>query len=297
MSPSSAPTEPRCAICGSGDARPVFDKAGYRLVRCGSCDLVYVANPPSTEELARIYSFASGYHSELQSRRLERLHSAEAQAHQAIVDAHAAPGRVLDVGCSVGSYLRVARDAGWDAVGLEFSKDSSEVARSEHGLEVVTGTLGERPFTASSFDLVTLWDVIEHVPDPLGTMAQVHELLKPGGLVAITTPNIDGLFPRASYPLARLVRYWPHPEPPHHLFQFSKRTMQRLLEDAGFELVELVDQRIRLSYSFGGVRGHIKRPYRLPYTALFAPIALAGPWVGRGDTMVVIARRPDRKDR
>ena len=296
MSSSSAPS-PHCAICSSDAARPVFRKAGYQLVRCAVCDLVYVANPPTAEELARIYSFASGYHSKLQSRRLERLHTAEARAHQAIISAHAAPGRVLDVGCSVGSYLQEARDAGWDAVGLEFSKDSSEVARSQHGLEVITGTLDDQPFSEASFDLVTLWDVIEHVPDPLGTMAQVHALLKPGGLVAIATPNIDGLFPRVSYPLARLLRYWPHPEPPHHLFQFSKRTLQRLLEDAGFELVELVDQRIRLSYSFGGVLGHVKRPYRLPYTALFAPVALAGPWLDRGDTMVVVARRLDRKDR
>jgi 2-polyprenyl-3-methyl-5-hydroxy-6-metoxy-1,4-benzoquinol methylase len=296
MTPSASP-DPRCTLCGGGETRPLFDKAGYRLVQCASCELVFVANPPTAEELARIYSFASGYHSKLQSRRLERLHLREARAHQAIVAAHATPGRVLDVGCSVGAYLRVAREAGWDAVGLEFSRDSSEVARSQHGLEVVTGTLDDRPFPEGSFDLVTLWDVIEHVPDPLRTMGQVHELLRPDGLVAITTPNIDGLFPQASLPIARLIRYWPHPEPPHHLYQFSKRTLTRLLEEAGFELVALVDQRIRLSYSFGGVLGHAKRPYRLPYTALFAPLALAGPWVDRGDTMLAIARRIERKVR
>ena len=294
MTPGSTPTEARCTICGGTQHLPVFEKAGYRLVRCPSCDLVWVANPPSAEELARIYSFESGYHSKLQSRRLERLHMREARGHHAIVSDHMDPGRVLDVGCSVGAFLSVAREAGWDAVGLEFSADTSEIARSEHGLEVVTGTMEDRPFPKASFDLVTMWDVIEHVPDPLRTMGLVHELLRPGGMVAITTPNIDGLFPRASLPLAKIVGHWPHPEPPHHLYQFSKRTIERLLSAAGFDVVALVDQRIRLSYSFGGLLSHAKRPYRLPYTALFAPLAWAGPLLDRGDTMVVIARRAEK---
>lgn len=283
-----------CTLCGGLAHEPVMEKAGYQLVRCSGCELVYVANPPSAAELERLYSFASGYHSKVQSRRMDRLHLREARGHQAIVDQHLEPGRLLDVGCSVGAYLRVASDAGWQVVGLEFSKDTSEIARSQHGLEVVTGTLEDEPFPHGSFDLVTLWDVIEHVPDPLHTMGQVHELLRPGGTVAITTPNIDGLFPRASLPAARLLGHWPHPEPPHHLYQFSKRTIERLLAEAGFELVLLVDGRIRLSYSFGGVLGHARRPYRLPYTAIFAPLALAGPWLGLGDTMVVLARRTER---
>jgi len=294
MTGSQASNEPGCALCGSPSASPLFEKAGFRLMTCTECELTYVANPPSAEELARIYSFESGYHSQVRSRRMDRLHLREARAHHAIISQHMEPGRLLDIGCSVGAYLRVARDAGWRAVGLEFSKDTSEIARSEHGLEVVTGTLAEEPFEPGSFDLVTLWDVIEHVPDPLGTMGHVHNLLRPGGLVAITTPNIDGLFPRASLPIARLTGRWPHPEPPHHLYQFSKRTISRLLREANLELVQLVDQRIRLSYSFGGVLGHVRRPYRLPYTALFAPMALAGPWLHRGDTMVVLARRTER---
>ncbi len=294
MNPGPAPKA--CILCGSSEASPLFVKAGYQLVRCDGCQLVYVANPPSAEELAQIYSFESGYHSQLDTKRLDRHHTREAREHHAIISEQLPPGRLLDIGCSVGHYLRVARGAGWDAAGLEFSPDTSEIARRDHGLEVITGTLEDRPYPASSFDLVTLWDVIEHVPDPLRTMGSVHELLKPGGMVAITTPNIDGLFPRSSYPIARLIRHWPHPEPPHHLYQFSKHTLELLLQRAGFELVCVIDQRIRLSYSFGGLRGHARRPYRLPYTALFAPVAWVGPLLAQGDTMVVLARRTDRKD-
>jgi 2-polyprenyl-3-methyl-5-hydroxy-6-metoxy-1,4-benzoquinol methylase len=295
MPPASSTANVPCALCGSAENQPLFAKAGYQLVRCVRCELVQVANPPSDEELARIYSFDTGYHQGVQSARLDKLHLGEARKHHGFVSAELEPGRLLDVGCSVGAYLRVAREQGWQVVGLEFSRDTSEIARSQHGLEVVTGSLADHPFPPGSFDLVTLWDVIEHLRDPVAALERAHELLRPGGVLAMSTPNIDGLFPRASYPLARWIRYWPHPEPPHHLFQFSKRTIEGLLDRAGFELSRLADRRIRLSYSFTGLRGHLRRPYRLPYTALFAPVAMAGPWVGMGDTMLVTARK--RKQR
>jgi 2-polyprenyl-3-methyl-5-hydroxy-6-metoxy-1,4-benzoquinol methylase len=291
MPRASTPESVPCALCGGSELQPLFDKAGYRLVRCGGCELVQVANPPDEQELARIYSFDAGYHQSVHSERLDRLHLGEARKHHRFVAEELSGGRLLDVGCSVGAYLRVAREQGWQVVGLEFSRDTSEIARRKHGLEVVTGSLGDHPFPPESFDLITLWDVIEHLRDPVEALERAHALLRPGGMVAMSTPNIDGLFPKASYPLARLIRYWPHPEPPHHLFQFSKQTVERLLERSGFELSRLEDRRIRLSYSFTGLRGHLRRPYRLPYTALFAPVAMAGPWVGMGDTMLLTAKK------
>ena len=72
------------------------------------------------------------------------------------------------------------------------------------------------------FDVVTLWDTIEHIEDPLKAMLIVNRILKEGGIVAVYTPNIDGLFSKLSYKIGNLIKYWPHPEPPAHLFQFPK---------------------------------------------------------------------------
>ena len=151
------------------------------------------------------------------------------------LERYAAPGRLLDIGCSAGFFLDEARRAGWSVSGLEKSADTAALARALHDVDVTVGTLGQDDsLPSASFDVVTLWDVIEHVPEPLATLRRAHNLLSRDGVIAIQTPNIGGLFPRMSYLVARRLDYWPHPEPPGHLFQFSTRTLDRLLCMAGF---------------------------------------------------------------
>ncbi len=171
------------------------------------------------------------------------------------------------------------------------SPDTASLARDRYGLEILTGTLEETTFPAKRFDAVTLWDVIEHVEDPVKTMSIVYRILKDDGIVAFLTPNVAGLFPKAAYAVARVINYWPHPEPPHHLFQFSKATARRLVTRAGFTVREIVDKRIPLAYTFGGLKGLLRSPMQLAYASCFAPIAALGPLFGAGDSMVVIAQK------
>ncbi len=107
-----------------------------------------------------------------------------------------------------------------------------------------------------------------------------------------STPNIDGLFPRLSYRLAHRLDYWPHPEPPHHLYQFSAATLSALTRKAGYEIVRADQTRIQLGYSFGGPASWKASPKLLAYAALFAPSAVIGPWFGLGDWLYLAARRP-----
>src|SRR5690349_22293158 len=136
---------------------------------------------------------------------------------------HQRSGRLLDVGCSAGFFLKVARDRGFDVHGLEIPADTAALARERYDVDVQVGTLDDAHFEPGSFDVVTMWDVIEHVRDPVGAMSTVARLLKPGGIAALMTPNVEGLFPRLSYRVADRVGFWPHPEPPAHLFQFGKQ--------------------------------------------------------------------------
>ncbi|MFC0203140.1 class I SAM-dependent methyltransferase [Novosphingobium soli] len=284
-----------CNMCGTESARPLFSAKGYDLVRCSGCDLAYVANPPDAEGLRRLYSAGeTEYHAELHdpdsaaSRRMAEI----AARHLRFTRRFVGAGRLVDVGCSSGEFLVLAQAAGFACSGIEFSAESAQQARLRTGLEIERGTLRDTGLEAGSCDVVTLFDVIEHVPDPLGDLAAAWALLSPGGWLVLSTPNIDGLFPRASFPLAAKLGYWPHPEPPHHLFQFSQATLSAMVERAGFEVAGVHHCNIDLAYTFGTPATLARMPKRLAYAAVFAPVAKLGPLVGQGDWIYLAARKP-----
>ena len=286
-----------CNLCGGSDHALLFRKNGFDLVRCKACGLAFVANPPDDATVGEFYSADNDYHTELfdpQSKAFARM-QAVARTHCKVLRRSVADGagrRLLDVGCSAGLFLNEARSAGFTVQGVELSPQSSEFARSHFGLDVHTGLLDTAPYEAESFDVITLFDVIEHVPDPLAELKAIRKLLKPGGLLLQSTPNIDGLFPRLSYPLARKLDYWPHPEPPHHLYQFSVKTLSAMTAKAGFEPGRVDQLRIGLDYSFGTPE-HWKISKKLvPYALLFAPSAIVGPWIGMGDWFYLASRKP-----
>jgi hypothetical protein len=126
--------------------------------------------------------------------------------------------------------------------------------------------------------------------EPRADLERARELLRPGGLLVISTPNLDGWYPRATYPLRSLLKMWRPVEPPFHLTQFSARTLTGLLEATGWEIVRLRQYAQPLMYSFGGPR-EMRSPKRLLYALVFLPIAWLGPKFGAGDEMAVIARR------
>jgi 2-polyprenyl-3-methyl-5-hydroxy-6-metoxy-1,4-benzoquinol methylase len=281
-----------CNLCASRTAQRLYTKNGVDLIRCTSCGLVYVWNPPTRDEIERLYTFASEYHTVFRSERSaeSRAHATRAADFLRIVGRYSRPGTILDVGCSVGFFLARARAEGWTTFGVEISNDTAELARGR-GLDVFTGTLEHAGFRPESFDVVTMWDVIEHVEDPVATVAIAAEVLKEQGLLALSTPNIGGIFPRLSYRAARWVGRWPHPEPPHHLFQFSKSTVSRLLKQGGLMPIQIIDRRAPLSYTFGDRSLLVREPKRLAYAAVFAPVVLVAPFAHGGDDMIVIARK------
>ena len=282
-----------CNHCGSTNARLVAAMKGYTLVRCASCKLAFIADPPPPAELAAMYQASNDYHvtlhdpSSLDFARMSDL----ARRHMAFVRRWASQGRVLDVGCSTGLFLNEAKQAGFDASGVEFSAASAQFARSHFGLHITDGDIHAVEAAPESYDILTMFDVIEHVRDPAGDMAVAHRLLKPGGIFILSTPNIDGLYPRASEPLARPLGYWPHIEPPWHLYQFSQKTLTAMLEKAGFSALGTQHTAIDLAYTFGKPSDLTRSPKRLAYALAFAPLAWAGPKVGMGDWFYLAARK------
>jgi 2-polyprenyl-3-methyl-5-hydroxy-6-metoxy-1,4-benzoquinol methylase len=281
-----------CNLCGATDFTLLIKKDGWGIVQCRECSLVFVGNPPSDEERAKLYSFDAGYHQDLASdAEREKWHQHEAERNFRTLSEHVRQGRLLDIGCSTGLFLRLATGAGWPARGLEYSPDSANVARTQHNLEVDCGEMTPTRYPEGAFDVVTLWDVVEHLPDPNGAIGMISRIVADGGILILKTPNADGLFPQVSRYFVKLLGFWRHPEPPEHLFQFSEKTLRRMTEAHGFEVLKVQHSRIPITYSFGKYPDWFRSVKWLAYCLMFSPFALIGPWVGRGDDIALIARR------
>lgn len=274
-----------CPTCSSENHLTVYVKDGHTLVRCVDCDLVFVRDLPTPDELAALYD-SDDYHTESEQRT--KSFTARAAVHSEVLERFSpTKGRVLDIGCSDGYFLRNVRDRGWSTSGVELSSRSVETARSVHGLDVVTGTVDDAPWPAGSFDVVTMWDVVEHLPEPGAVLVRVSELLRPGGLLIMATPAVDGLYPRVSLRMAPITGWWGHPEPPYHLQQYGKKTITDLCMRHGFSVTAIVDDLIDLGYSFGLTRD-VKR---MLSTVVMLPLAAIGPKIHMGDSMFVVAAK------
>jgi 2-polyprenyl-3-methyl-5-hydroxy-6-metoxy-1,4-benzoquinol methylase len=141
-------------------------------------------------------------------------------------------GRLLEIGCATGEFLQLAAQAGFEVEGVEPDPGTSVLARDRHRLNVTTGTLSEAGYPSACFDAVVMLHVIEHLDSPRQTVNEIHRVLKPGGIVAIETPNIDTIWFRL------LKTRWRQFIPDHYFF-FTPRTLGRLLENTGFRLLEI----------------------------------------------------------
>jgi SAM-dependent methyltransferase len=147
-------------------------------------------------------------------------------------DLPATPGKLLDVGAATGFFVEQARAVGWDATGVEPSEWAAEYARNELGVDVQTGTLESMQFPDGAFDVVTLWEVIEHLQDPRLTLAEIRRILRPGGRLVLSTPDAGSRAARLS---GRRWLGWR--KVPEHLFFFDRANLDRLLGRAGFKPV------------------------------------------------------------
>lgn len=139
-------------------------------------------------------------------------------------------GRLLDVGCGNGSYLNQMRQLGWEVKGVEPDGEAVTVARQKFGLEVFHGSLEEARFADKQFDAITMNHVIEHVPDPIGTLHECHRVLKPGGRLVVATPNISSLGHHV------FEESWRGLEVPRHQMLFSPYALRACAERAGLDV-------------------------------------------------------------
>ncbi|NQT54033.1 class I SAM-dependent methyltransferase [bacterium] len=251
--PDTATPPTRCPLCRASQARRLVTKHGWHVVRCVTCGLVFVRPQPTDAELAAYYGMAT-YHTDVDPAERRRYFAGRLRQVEELVPRR---GRLLDVGCAQGYLLDVARDEGWHPFGIDRNPRTVAGARAR-GLDVREGELHPGLFEPASFDVVTLFDLIEHVRDPRALLAACRHVLKPDGCLVLTTPDISGLVPRATYALFALtLGAWGHPTPPGHLCQFSRATLRRMLAEEGFERALTRREHIPMGFSVGKLEDSI----------------------------------------
>jgi SAM-dependent methyltransferase len=200
------------------------------------------------------------------------------------------PGRVLDVGCAAGFFLQVMAEHGWDVHGIEPSDAIRPEAAARLGAHRIHGGfLKGSPFEPESFDLITLWDVLEHIPDPLAALRRIHALLRPEGTLILETQNVR------SVTASVLGRRWHHYKLAEHLFHFHPGTIRQALEETGFRVHH---NHARQAGKYVDLNFALERSKRiLPALSwILVPLrALGNPslYVNLYDEMIVVARPED----
>lgn len=287
-------TQPKCDLCGTLAHRVRYRFRDMNVVQCTQCGLVFVQLPDARWDPQEIYS--PDYFSDRGEYFLnasERDVTDATGSHMdsfrqglALLDRYKSGGRLLDVGCAVGVFLAMAERRGWDVTGVDVSEYAVSQARKRCRGPVLAGDLAAIRFPDSDFDVVTLWDVLEHFASPSEALREVRRILKDDGIVLMDTPNEDALIRKMAYRIYRLFGgriAYPAKKLYHmyHLFYFSEETLRKLLDQCGFEALEVIRKPIPQEKGRGT---------RLERTLVRAIAALEKP-LGMDYEILVLARK------
>lgn len=237
----SLPEEVPCNLCGDSNATLFLALKGFNLVKCRHCGLIYVNPRPTPQALYGMYDESYfvhrdncytdeyfGYYDYLANKGKIKKNFVR---HLKTIERFRSPGQILDVGCAAGYFLSSARERGWQVSGLDVSAFAVDAAGKEFGEESIKlATLLEACYPAESFDAVTLWDVLEHMPDPSANLKEAWRILKPGGILGLVIPNAG------SAAAIVMGRWWPEfRRIKEHIYFFTKPTILAMLRKAGFD--------------------------------------------------------------
>lgn len=238
-----------CPLCGWTEFQVVYEfrwlsylQRGWNLaiVQCQRCRLRFT-NPRVAKSHALLFYPDSSFEKDRQREpsQISKILGNQLYRVRMMNALFARPGKLLDIGCANGFFLAVARMSGWDCVGVELSDYAASFARERFKLDVRTGSLEQQKFPSKYFDAITMYDVIEHLYDPLDTVRRCHRLLSTQGRLIVSTMDMGCLY-------ARLAgKRWPYISPEAHLFYFDRHSLTRLMYRANFRVCSLA----RLDYA------------------------------------------------
>lgn len=213
-----------CLICGSENLKPITGYEVAFLTKCSDCGFVFSSRIPSTQELISYYE---GY------GRNDYLSPITIKRYNEILDLFEPvrkTNRLLDVGCGIGYFLEVAKKRGWEVYGTEYTDEAIRICESK-GVQMKQGILDPTHYELESFDVITSFEVIEHINNPQIEVSHISSLLRKGGLFYLTTPNFNSLLRYYLGPKYNVICW------PEHLSYYTPSTLNKLIKKHGFKKV------------------------------------------------------------
>jgi 2-polyprenyl-3-methyl-5-hydroxy-6-metoxy-1,4-benzoquinol methylase len=287
-----------CYMCGASGGTSLLKDDPFEVLRCESCSFTYVTPRVPDSHLHLIYQteyFKShsakdfGYSDYLEDKS-GYLKTFRKKAE--LVARHVQSGACLEVGSAAGFFLQAMRERGFEVHGVEVSEYAANFAREEFGLDTVfNGKLDEADLPRDHFDVVAMWDVIEHLADPIRELQRIRQLMKKDGFLVLQTQNPEHWFARM------LGEKWQHFKQLEHVYHFSPKTITEALDRGGFEVISIdnrgagkyisVDFFIERMRRYSVLVHHLLRPFHLIGRTFF--------YLNPGDEMIAVAR-PKREE-
>src|SRR5262249_21979002 len=226
----------QCGICDSTTARVLYTASDrlrnsgeqFAIARCEGCGVLRTAPDLSDDELSSFYP--EDYWGESAAPSDSWIRHSQKEKVQFLERCGLDGGRILDVGCGSGFFLRAIDPNRWQRFGVETGENAASIAQQALGDNIVRGTLGEARFSPESFDVITFWSALEHTNEPRQNLMLAARLLRRGGTLIVQVPNA------ASYQ-SRLFRGdWFSLDVPRHRYHYSHALLERLLDETGFSI-------------------------------------------------------------
>lgn len=284
---------PPCHLCGREDGRVLVDDPPFKVRLCAGCGLAYTSPRVRADKLPELYD--SGYFtSESAGDFGYASYTEDAAGFRRTFDLKAdyverfvRGGRVLEVGCAAGFFLDALRARGYDVHGIEIGSDVLAHARDVFGLpHLHLGPLETYVAPPEPFDVVAMFDVIEHLADPTAALVRLRGLLKKGGVLVLQTQDVSSLARRV------MGRKWTHFKQAEHVFHFSPATIRVLLERAGFDVLDVRKRGAGKYVSIGFLIDRMERfhPWLHRFARLLSPLRRRYVYVNPWDELLVTAR-------
>lgn len=297
-----------CPSCRHGGATVRYDFGREKILRCPGCRLMYLDPWPTEEDMHAVYGdsyfenprFMSGDSASLFgyadyiAERFIKQEQYVRIVHQIrhYLPPLTRPSRLLEVGCGFGYFLDTAFEEGFEVSGIEFNRHAVDRLRRKYAFPILFGALEHMDLPAGEYDVVAMFDVIEHLRDPFGALDRLHRALAPGGLLIVATPDAESGVSRL---LGKRLEDFRRTR--EHLFFFGRRTLARILDAHGFDLVSIRS----IGHTF--TLGHLLDRLALYNRPLFTVLRRVATRLGLGGVrvrinpmtkMLVVARRRER---
>ena len=223
----------KCRFCHDQDIKTFLPGEKFKLLKCQRCGIISTSPFPSEKDLMTFNENRYGQKSNWQEY-LSRLPLFLKRAKKIIVEIQKFKkrGKFLDIGCGFGLLLKAAKEQGFDVLGIEKEIERAKIAKEKFNLQVLAKEFNQIQLSKSSFDVISCFDVLEHIPEPKKFLKTVGKLLKKNGLLVIQSPNIESVMARTT------GVQWNWLLLPNHLWHFTPKTLSTLLTNNGFEILK-----------------------------------------------------------